>query len=157
MAKEILLTKEGYDKLQERLIHLQTVMRPAVSDRIRAAREFGDLSENAEYDAAKEEQAHIENEIKELSEKLMAAVLIDENTVDTRVVSLGCTVKIQDMDYDERMEFKIVGNTEADSAKNKISNESPVARAIMGKKKGSICDVQTPGGVMKVKILNITA
>ncbi|MDR2047111.1 MAG: transcription elongation factor GreA [Clostridiales bacterium] len=155
MGKEILLTKEGYEKLQERLGYLQTVARQEVSEKIKTAREFGDLSENAEYDAAKEEQVHIENEIKEINEKLLAAVLIDESAVDTKVVSLGCTVKIQDLEFDEKLEFKIVGSTEADSSQNKISNESPIAQAIIGKKKGAVCDVVTPGGGMKVKILSI--
>ncbi|MDR3264125.1 MAG: transcription elongation factor GreA [Clostridiales bacterium] len=155
MAKEILLTKDGYEKLQEKLKYLQTVARMQISEKIKVAREFGDLSENAEYDAAKEEQVYIENEIKEINEKLMAAVLIDESNVDTKVVSVGCTVKIQDLEFDEKLEFKIVGNTEADSAQNKISNESPIAQAIIGKKKGTICDVFTPGGIMKVKILAI--
>ncbi|MDR2090118.1 MAG: transcription elongation factor GreA [Clostridiales bacterium] len=155
MAKEILLTKEGYEKLKERLDYLQTSARPQASEKIKIAREFGDLSENAEYDAAKEEQVHIENEIKEINEKLMAAVLIDESNVDTKVVSLGCTVKIHDMEFGDKLEFKIVGSTEADSSENKISNESPIAQAILGKKKGAVCDVITPGGGMKVKILSI--
>ncbi|MDR1939600.1 MAG: transcription elongation factor GreA [Clostridiales bacterium] len=156
MAKEILLTKEGYEKLQERLDYLQTVARSQVSEKIKTAREFGDLSENAEYDAAKEEQVYIENEIKEINEKLMAAVLIDESAVDTKVVSMGCTVKLQDLDFDEKFEFKLVGSTEADSSQNKLSNESPMGQAILGKKKGAVCDVFAPGGVIKVKILGIT-
>ncbi|MDR3293435.1 MAG: transcription elongation factor GreA [Clostridiales bacterium] len=157
MAKEILLTKAGYEELQNKLHNLQTVARPQASERIKVAREFGDLSENAEYDAAKDEQVHIENEIKEINEKILAAVIINENNVDTRVVSVGCTVKLLDIEYDEKLEFKIVGNTEADSSQNKISNESPIAKAILGQKKGTECNVFAPAGVMKVKILGISA
>ncbi|MDR1905822.1 MAG: transcription elongation factor GreA [Clostridiales bacterium] len=155
MAKEILLTKEGFAELERRLLFLQTEARSQASEKIKKAREFGDLSENAEYDAAKDEQAHVEREIKEISDTLSAAILIDESSVDIKTVSVGCTVKIQDLEYDEKLEFKIVGNTEADSSKNKISNESPIAQAILGKKKGAVCDVLSPSGIMQVKILSI--
>jgi transcription elongation factor GreA len=156
MSKEILLTQEGFDGLQERLNYLQTQARPAVSEKIKLAREFGDLSENAEYDAAKDEQSQIEAEIKELTEKLDNAQIIKKEDIDTKLVCLGSTVKLAEEISGDKFEYKIVTSTEANIFEHKISDESPVGAAIMGKKKGTVVDVVTPAGINKIKIVNIS-
>lgn len=136
MDDEIVLTKEGKKSLEERLEYLKTEKRAEVSKKIGVAREFGDLSENSEYDAAKEEQAQIENEISEIENKLRFAKIIDKKDIDTSTVSAGCFVKLKDLDFDDIIEYQIVGATESDPTNGTISNESPVGRALLGKKKG---------------------
>ena len=154
--EKIFLTQKGYDELQERLDYLTGQGRQEMSEKIKLAREYGDLSENAEYDAAKNEQAFMEQEIKEIAEKLRNAEIIDESNLDSKTVSIGSIVKLQDMELDEKVEIKIVGSSEADLMNNKISNESPIGQALIGKKKGAVVDVNTPSGVLKYKIISIS-
>jgi len=153
---EVFLTKEGYDRLVERLNYLQTVLRAEISAKIKAAREFGDLSENAEYDAAKEEQANVESEIKELNDTISNVSIIDDSKLDAKTVEIGTTVKVQCEATNTKYEFKIVGFTEADCLDGKISNDSPLGKALLGKKKGAVVDVVTPGGLAKYKVINIS-
>ncbi len=154
--KEFLLTQEGYDKLEKELDYLKTTERYAIAERIKVALGFGDLSENSEYDEAKNAQAANENKIAELEEKIKYARVIDESEIDTEVVQVGNIVKVLDMEFDEEIEYTIVGSTEVDLAQNKISNESPIGQALLGRKKNEIVDVQAPAGVLKFKILEIT-
>ncbi|HCE33765.1 MAG TPA: transcription elongation factor GreA [Clostridiales bacterium] len=154
--EKIFLTQKGYDELQERLDYLTGQGRQEMSEKIKLAREYGDLSENAEYDAAKNEQAFMEQEIKEIAEKLRNAEIIDESNLDSKTVSIGSIVKLQDMELDEKVEIKLVGSSEADIMNNKISNESPIGQALIGKKKGAVVDVNTPSGVLKYKIISIS-
>ena len=154
--KEFLLTQEGYDKLEKELEYLKTTERYAIAERIKVALGFGDLSENSEYDEAKNAQAANENKIAELEEKIKYARVIDESEIDTEVVQVGNIVKVLDMEFDEEIEYTIVGSTEVDLAQNKISNESPIGQALLGRKKNEIVDVQAPAGVLKFKILEIT-
>ena len=154
--EKIFLTQKGYDELQERLDYLTGQGRQEMSEKIKLAREYGDLSENAEYDAAKNEQAFMEQEIKEIAEKLRNAEIIDESNLDSKTVSIGRIVKLQDMELDEKVEIKIVGSSEADIMNNKISNESPIGQSLIGKKKGAVVDVNTPSGVLKYKIISIS-
>lgn len=154
--EKIFLTQKGYDELQERLDYLTGKGRQEMSEKIKLAREYGDLSENAEYDAAKNEQAFMEQEIKEIAEKLRNAEIIDESNLDSKTVSIGSIVKLQDMELDEKVEIKIVGSSEADIMNNKISNESPIGQSLIGKKKGAVVDVNTPSGVLKYKIISIS-
>lgn len=137
MANEILLTEEGKLKLEERLRELELVKRAEVAEKIKEARAFGDLSENAEYDAAKEEQAIIESEIIEITNKLHNAIIINEENLDTKTVSVGCFVKVQNLDTGSKTEYKIVGSTETNIDENKISNESPLGQNLIGKKKNA--------------------
>ena len=154
--EKIFLTQKGYDELQERLDYLTGQGRQEMSEKIKLAREYGDLSENAEYDAAKNEQAFMEQEIKEIAEKLRNAEIIDESNLDSKTVSIGSIVKLQDMELDETVEIKIVGSSEAVIMTNKISNESPIGQSLIGKKKGAVVDVNTPSGVLKYKIISIS-
>ena len=149
--KEILLTQEGYDNLEKELEYLKTEERAAIAERIRVALGFGDLSENSEY-----EQAANETKIADLENKIRHAKIIDESEIDTKTVQIGNKVKIQDMEFDEELEYTIVGSTEVDLSSNKISNESPIGAALLGAKKNQIVEAQTPGGVAKFKILSIT-
>ncbi len=153
--KEILLTQEGYDKLEKELEYLKTEARAEISERIKVALGFGDLSENSEYDEAKNAQASNEIKIADLENKLRYARIIDESEIDTKIVQVGNTVKILDMEFDEEMEYTIVGSTEVDIKNNKISNESPIGAALIGAKKNQIVEAHTPGGVAKYKILDI--
>lgn len=155
MAKEVFLTPAGYAELEKRLENLKIVNRREVAEKIKIAREFGDISENAEYDAAKEEQAMIEGEIMDIEQKLRTAKIIKEEDVDTSVVNVGCTVTLFDFEFEDKLTYKIVGTTEADPANNRISNESPVGKALLGKNKNAIITVETPGGKSKYKILEI--
>ena len=155
MAQHVYLTEEGLESLKERLNHLKTVRRPEVASKLQAARELGDLSENAEYDSAKEEQAALEAEIFEIEVKIRNAKIIDENEIDTSKVSVGSFVKLLDMEYNEEYEFKIVGSTESDPKNHLISNESPLGDAILGKKVGEVVNVIAPAGILKYKILDI--
>ena len=160
MENEVFLTKEGLKALQERLDYLKSEKRPEVAKRIGVAREFGDLSENSEYDAAKEEQAQVENEISEIEEKLRYAKIITKKDVDTTKVSVGCFVKVRDLEFGDEFEYHIVGATESDPANNVISNESPVGQALLGKKKGAEVTVvlsHNNNSAIKLKILAIRA
>lgn len=154
--KEILLTQEGYDNLEKELEELKTVKRYEISERIKVALGFGDLSENSEYDEAKNAQAANENKIAELEQKLRFARIIDESEIDTETVQVGNTVKVLDMEFKEEEEYTIVGTTEVDLSVNKISNESPIAVALLGKKVGDVVSFEAPAGIIKLKILTIT-
>lgn len=135
MEKEVFLTKEGYDKLKREYDELSSTGRKEMAEKIKIAREFGDLSENAEYDAAKEEQGFLEKRIREINEMLSNCTIIDESTIDTKTVSVGCIVKLQDLEFGDKLEYKIVGVSEAKIEENLISNESPLGSALIGKKK----------------------
>ena len=152
---EILLTQEGYNKLEEEVEFLKTVRRKEVAERIKVAISFGDLSENAEYDEAKNEQAQVEERIMKLENMIRKAVIIDESQIDLNVVTIGSIVKVNDVEFDEEVEYTIVGSAEADPYDVKISNESPVGRALLGKTVGDEVDVQVPDGIAKFKIIEI--
>lgn len=154
--KQILLTYEGLKKLENELEELKTVKRREVAERIKTALGFGDLSENSEYDEAKSEQAQVEMKIIELENKLRSVKLIDEDEIDTKTVQVGNKVQILDIGYDEKVEYTIVGSTEVDLTQNKISNESPIGRALMGKKKNEVTIAETPGGSIEMKVLKIS-
>ena len=154
-VKKNILTYEGLRKYEEELQELKVVKRKEVAQKIKEAREQGDLSENAEYDAAKDEQRDIEARIEELEKILKNAEVVVEDEVDINVISIGCKVKILDVEFDEELEYKIVGSTEANSLKGKISNESPVGKALIGKKKGDVVQVETQVGVLKYTVLEI--
>ncbi|MBC2577089.1 transcription elongation factor GreA [Peptostreptococcus russellii] len=156
ISKEIILTQEGYDKLEEELELLKTTRRKEVAERLKVAISFGDLSENAEYDEAKKEQAALEERIMKLEHMTRVAVIIDEDSVDLDVVTIGSVVKIFDYDFDEEVEYTIVGSAEADPYSFKISNESPVGKALLGRQKGEDVEVTVPDGIIKLKILDIT-
>ncbi|WP_077610150.1 transcription elongation factor GreA [Clostridium sp. Marseille-P2415] len=153
--KKNILTYEGLKKYEDELQNLKVVKRKEVAQKIKEAREQGDLSENAEYDAAKDEQRDIEQRIEELEKLLKNAEVVVEDEIDLDKINIGCRVKVYDMDEDEEMEFKIVGSTEANSLQNKISNESPVGQALIGKKVGDVVDVETQSGVIQYKVLEI--
>lgn len=154
-AKKRLLTYAGLKALEDELENLKVVKRKEVAQKIKEAREQGDLSENAEYDAAKDEQRDIEARIEELEGILKNAEVVVEDEVDYNKINVGCTVKVFDKTFDEEMEFKIVGSTEANSLEGKISNESPVGKALIGAKKGQTVQVEMPSGVMEYKVLEI--
>ncbi len=153
--KEVILTVEGLKKMEQELEHLKTVRRREVAERIKQAREFGDISENSEYEDAKNEQAFIEGRILTLEKMLRNARVVDETDLNPNVVSIGSTVRLKDLEYNDTMEVTLVGSSEANPDDHKISNESPVGKAILGKKAGNVVEVTTPGGVMKFKILAI--
>ena len=155
--KEVILTPEGHEKLKEEINTLSTVRRREVADRIRVAREFGDISENAEYDDAKNEQAMLEHKIAMLEERLANARVIRSGEVDLSVVSIGAKVRLKDVGANQTVEYTIVGSAEADPSEQKLSNESPVGKAIIGKKKGETVEVTAPRGALKYKILDIKA
>lgn len=152
--KQVMLTVEGLKKLEEKLEHLKTVRRGAVAERIKQAIDFGDISENSEYEDAKNEQAFIEGEIMTL-EKMLRNSQIIEDGADNETVHLGCTVIIKDVEFDEDLKYTIVGSAEADPTEFRISNESPVGQAIIGQRVGSIVEVHVPAGVLEYKILEI--
>lgn len=154
--KEVLLTQEGYDNLEKELEFLKTEKRSEISERIKVALGFGDLSENSEYDEAKNAQAANEIKIAELENKLRYARIIDESEIDTKTVQVGNKVKILDMEFDEELEYTIVGSTEVDLSLNRISNESPIGSALLGAKKNQIVEVNVPAGIMKYKIIGIS-
>ncbi|HEU0337096.1 MAG TPA: transcription elongation factor GreA [Gaiellaceae bacterium] len=153
----MILTPEGYENLKKELEHLRTEKRREVAERIRVAREFGDIAENAEYDDAKNEQAMLEHKIAQLEERLLDARVIDTGEVDTSVVSIGSVVRLRDVDAKQTVEYHIVGSAEANPAEQKLSNESPVGKAIMGRKKGETVEVAVPRGTLKFKIMEIKA
>lgn len=153
--KEVLLTPVGLKKLEEELETLKSVKRREVAERIKLAISYGDISENSEYEDAKNEQAFIEGRIMTLEKMLRNARIIQEDDVHTDVVSVGSTVKLKDVEFDEEVTYTIVGSAEADPASNKISNESPVGRALLGKSIGSMVDVAVPAGTIQFQILDI--
>ncbi len=154
--KQIMLTDEGLLKLEQELEMLKTQKRQEVAEKIKIARGFGDLSENSEYDAAKEEQAQVEARIVHLENMLKNAKVIDQDDIDLNIVSIGTRVKVYDLEFDEELEYSIVGSTEADPDLFKISDESPVGKALIGKSINDIVDVETPGGSFQLKILSIS-
>lgn len=153
--QEVILTQEGFDKLEEELNYLKTEKRTEIAERIKVARGFGDLSENSEYDEAKNAQAENEQQIAELEVKIRNAKVIDSKEIDTKTVQIGNTVKLYDEEFEEEIEYTIVGSTEVNLAENKISNESPIGKALLGRKKGEVVDVDAPDGIIKFKILAI--
>ena len=155
MDKKNILTYQGLKKLEDELQELKVVRRKEVAAKIKEAREQGDLSENAEYDAAKDEQRDIELRIEELEKLLKNAEVVVEDEIDVDKINIGCKVKLLDVEYDEEMEFYIVGSTEANSLQNKISNEAPVGRALIGKSVGDVVDVETQAGIIQYKVLEI--
>ena len=156
VERDVLLTQEGYEKLKEELDHLQNVKRQEVADRIRVAREFGDISENSEFDDAKNEQAMIEKEISKIEERLRAARIIDPTEASADAVAVGLQVKVKDVTRKKDMSYQIVGSAEADPTNGRLSNESPVGRALMGRKKGETFDVAVPAGTLTLKVVSIS-
>jgi transcription elongation factor GreA len=158
MPRDTLLTADGLTELKAKIEHLSTVRRREVAERIKEAREFGDISENSEYDDAKNEQAMLEKQIAELEEKLRNARLIDEKNIDTNTVGVGVTVHVKDQKTDKSTKFKIVGSAEADPAEQRLSNESPVGKALIGHKRGDVVEVPVPRGpARQLKITKIEA
>lgn len=155
MEKEVLMTTEGLKKLEEELEHLRTVRRREVAERIKQAREFGDISENSEYEDAKNEQAFIEGRILTLEKMLRNARVVTEAEQDTTVVNLGSVVRVEDLDEGDSIEYTIVSSMEADPGLFKISNESPVGKALLGQKVNSTVEVLTPGGTLRLKLTEI--
>lgn len=153
--KKYLMTYEGVKKLEEELEYLKTVKRKEITEKIKVALGYGDLSENSEYDEAKNEQAFVEGRIIQLENMLKNASVIDESEISTDMVSVGSIVKVKDYEFDEEVEYSIVGSAEADPMEFKISNESPVGSALMGKKVGEIIEVTVPGGLSKFEVLGI--
>jgi transcription elongation factor GreA len=157
VEKDVILTQTGYEKLKATISELETVKRREVAERIKAAREFGDISENSEYDDAKNEQALLETRILRLKEQLRGARVIDTSDIPKDVVSIGSKVKVKYVDDGETDEYEIVGSAEADPANNRLSNESPVGQAVLGHKKGEVVEVAAPSGAIKLQIVSIKA
>ncbi|MBR5293025.1 MAG: transcription elongation factor GreA [Clostridia bacterium] len=153
---EVRLTKEGVEKYEQRLEYLKTTGRTEIAEQIQIARSFGDLSENAEYDAAKLEQARMEYEIVEIEAMLRNVVIIDEDTINTEVVNVGNTIKVLNKALNREMSFQIVGSAEANPRENRISNESPVGAGLLGHKLGEVVTINTPGGASEFEILEIS-
>ena len=153
--RDVFLTMEGLKKLEDELDELKTVRRKEIAERIKEALAFGDISENAEYDEAKNEQAQLEERIAKLEALLRNAKIIDEEDISTDNVSIGSRVKVKDLEYDEEIEYTIVGSAEADPYEGKISNESPVGKALIGGKLGDTVEVKVPDGIIKYEILEI--
>ena len=153
--KEVILTQEGYNNLEKELEYLKTEKRVEIAERIKVALGFGDLSENSEYDEAKNAQSENEVKIAELENKIRYAKVIDEKDIDTKTVQIGNTVQLHDIEFDEEVEYTIVGSTEVNLAENRISNESPIGKALLGAKKGATVDVEAPAGVIQYKIISI--
>lgn len=155
MDRDIILTKQGLDNLEEQLEYLKSVRREEIAEQIKVARAFGDISENAEYDEAKNEQARIEGEIMTIENMLRHAIIVNDDAIGTDSVTVGSKVKVLDLEYNEEMEYSLVGSAEASPMEMKISNESPVGTAIIGHKVGEVVEVEAPGGVIKLQILEI--
>lgn len=153
--KEVFLTIDGLRKIEKELDFLKGEKRLMIAERIKQAREFGDITENSEYDDAKNEQAEVEQRISQLEQLLLKVKIIDETEQDTDIVSLGSTVLLKDIEYEEVERYTIVGSTEANPKENKISNESPVGRAIVGKEVGAVVEVLAPAGSIKYQIVEI--
>jgi transcription elongation factor GreA len=154
-SKKFLMTYEGVKKLEEELEFLKTIKRVEIKEKIKVARSFGDLSENAEYDEAKNEQAFVEGRIAQLENMLKNASVVDEADIPTDKVGVGSIVKVKDFEFDEIMDLSIVGSAEANPAESKISNESPVGKSLIGKKVGDVIEVPIPDGMSKYEILEI--
>lgn len=154
--EQVILTKDGLREKQEQLDYLKTVKRAQISEQIKEARAFGDLSENAEYDEAKNEQARVETEIARLEKLLRNAMIVEDDDIDLSAVSIGTSVRILDVEFNEEAVYSIVGSAEADADRNRISNESPVGAALLGKKVGDTAQVTTPAGTFALKILEIS-
>ena len=154
-AKQVILTSEGLEKLEKELEYLKTVKRQEVAAEIKVALGYGDLSENSEYDEAKNKQAQMEIRIVEIETMLKNAKVIDEAEISTDTVSLGCTVTVYDVEFDEELHYNIVGSTEADPSNGKISDESPVGTALLGKKVGDVVEVPAPAGSIELKVVEI--
>jgi transcription elongation factor GreA len=155
--KEVILTPEGHKKLQEEIEFLSTTRRQEIAERIRVAREFGDIAENAEYDSAKNDQAHLEARIAMLEERLKNARVVTKKEIRSGEVSVGTKVRLKDLSSNKTVEYHVVGSAEADPAELKLSNESPVGKAIMGRKKGETVEVAAPRGTLKFKIMEVKA
>ena len=153
--KKNILTYEGLKKLEDELQDLKVVQRREIAQKIKEAREQGDLSENAEYDAAKDEQRDIEARIEQIEKILKNAEVVLDEEIDLNKISIGCLVRVLDIEFDEEEEYKLVGSSEASSLQNKISNESPIGRALIGAKVGDVVDVEAPAGVVQYKVLSI--
>lgn len=152
---EVYLTKEAYKELEEKLANLKSVGRVEVAKKIAFARSFGDISENSEYDAAREEETILEQEITQIEETLRNAQIISKSANDTSKVGVGANVELFDIDFDEKITLKIMGSIESDPLSGKISNESPLGKALIGKSKGEEVDVTTPAGIQRYKVLSI--
>jgi transcription elongation factor GreA len=157
VEKDVILTQTGFEKLKTMIEELETVKRREVAERIKSAREFGDISENSEYDDAKNEQALLESRIAKLKEQLRSARVIDTSDIPKDVVSIGSKVKVKYVDDGETDEYEIVGSAEADPGNRRLSNESPVGRAVLGHKKGDVVEVAAPAGPIKLQIMSIKA
>ncbi len=155
MNEELVMTQEGLDTLKKRLEYLKTVKRYEVAARIKTAREYGDLSENAEYDEAKSEQGFVEGEISELEAKIKKVKVIDDNDIHTEDVGVGSIVKVKDLEFGDTEEYKIVGSAESDITQNKLSNESPVGRGLIGAKVGQVVTIPIPDGEVQYEVLDI--
>ena len=155
-AKQMLYTKEGYQALVDELEYLKGTKRQQVKEDIATARSFGDLSENSEYDEARNEQAKVEARITELEELILNAVIVDESKIDTSIVNMGSTVKVYDVEFDETDEYSIVGSNEVDALANKISDMSPIGKALIGKKAGDEVTVETPGGLVHLRVIEVS-
>lgn len=153
--KQIILTAEGLKKIEQKLDHLKSVRRREVAERIKQAIEFGDISENSEYEDAKNEQAFIEGEVLTLEKMLRNAKLIDADEISADVVTLGSTVVLKDLEFGDMLEYTIVGSAEADPTESRISNESPVGQAILGRQMGNVVEVHVPAGTLKYEIMEI--
>lgn len=155
-AKQMLYTQEGYQALVEELDYLKGTKRQQVKEDIATARAFGDLSENAEYDEARKEQAKVESRIAELEELILGAVIVDESKIDTSIINMGSIVKVYDKEFDETVEYSIVGSNEVDPFQNKISDMSPIGKALVGKRAGDEVTVELPSGSMKLQIIEVS-
>ncbi|TCQ01554.1 transcription elongation factor GreA [Serpentinicella alkaliphila] len=155
VGREIVLTMKGLKKIEDELEYLKTVRRKEVAERIKQAIAFGDISENSEYDEAKNEQAQVEERIMKLENTLKKAKVVDEDDINLEIVSIGTKVQVKDLEFDEIVEYTIVGSSEADPYELKISNESPVGRSLLGKKVGDKVEIQIPDGVTKYEVLKI--
>lgn len=155
-SKQMLYTQQGYNELVDELNYLKNTRREEIKEDIATARSFGDLSENAEYDEARNEQAKVEARIKELEEMVANAVIVDESKIDTSVISVGSAIRVYDVDADEEVEYQIVGSNEANPLIGKISDQSPIGKALMGLRGGDEVAVETPGGVVRLKVVDVT-
>lgn len=157
MDEKVFISAEGLQEIKDRLIYLKSTRRKEVADKIAEARSYGDLSENSEYDIAREEQATVEAEIFDLENKVKHAVIIDPKKINTSKVNVGCTVKVLNMKVNKEFSYKIVGDAESEPAKGIISNISPVGAGLVGKKVGEVAAIKTPAGIMNFKVLEIKA
>lgn len=156
MDEAVILTREGYENLKEELVNLKTVRRKEVAERLKQAIDFGDLSENSEYDDAKNEQAFIEGRIQTIEATLHNAQVIEDGTHSSGVINIGSYVTVRDVEFDDVEEYRIVGTSEADPMQNKISNESPLGAALLGKRQGQTIKVDAPAGMLEYEILNVS-